>query len=252
MLISGLKRKLCRDLLVHVDATEFGSVVVTSFSYPNGESINLYFTDFDNETISVSDEGATTAFLRNQGIELPPERREIIKTICEPHDVEFVTPALRRQFQMPQIGEACMAICEAIIGVASIFYSSLSPARSSLPVAVDRLMRVRVEPKRGVERAWINRRHDHKGSFPVDFHLNGIGKPRDVFSVTSSSKAIMVVAVVNFLKSHRAKSPTLAIIDPKANLGARDLDRLQVTADELLVGLEGHEDKIVKFALAKR
>jgi hypothetical protein len=249
MLIEGLKKKLCRDLLLETECTEFGSVAVTSFSYPNGDSVNLHFSDL-GDTLAVSDEGATIAFLKSQGIELQQDRRQTIKSICDPHEVEFVTPDLRRQFKMPDIGAACMGLCEAITAVASIFYHAVSPMRSSLPVAVDRLLRVRVESKRGVERDWTDRKHDPNGSFPVDFHLNGIGKPRDIFSVTSPSKSIMVVAVVNFLRSHRMKAPTLAIIDKSAGLGKTDLDRLSKTTDELIFGLHGHEEKVTKFALA--
>ena len=250
MVISGLKRKLCRDLLLEEASTELGSVAITSFSYPNGDSVNLYF-DSLGDTLAVSDEGSTVAFLKSQGIELSPDRREAIKVMCRAHDVEFVTPTLRRHFQMPDIGTACMALCETIASVSSIYYHAGPPVRSSLPVAVDKLLRAKVEPRRGIERHWFDRRHDPKGSFPVDFHLNGVGEARNIFSVTSPSKSIMVVAVVNFLRSHRTKSPTLAIIDENADLGPRDLNRLQITTDEMVFGLDKHEDKIVNFALGK-
>lgn len=250
MLITGLKRKLCRDLLIEETSTDVSSVAITSFSYPNGDSINLYFTDM-GDTVGVSDEGATLAFLRNQGVDFTAERRSLIKTMCRPFDVEFVTPALRKQFQMADIGSACMALCEAISSVSSIYYHVNSPARSSLPLAVDKLLRARVATTRNVERDWIDLRHDPKGSFPVDFHVNGLGEPRNIFSVTSPSKSIMVVAVVNFLRSHRITAPTLAIIDKDADLGNRDLNRLQLTATELSFGIEGKEDKIVNFALGK-
>jgi Domain of unknown function DUF1828 len=248
MIIDGLKQNLCRDLLVHSDATEFGSVAITSFAYPDGDSVNLYFSEFD-DSISVSDEGATVAFLRRQGIDLPPERREVIKTMCLPYDVELAATVLRRQFQMPEIGAACLGLCEAITRVATIFYQVVSPARSSLPIAMDKLLRRRVARTRGIEKQWTYRRFDPKGSFPVDFRLNGIGEPRNIFAVTSPSRSIMVVAVVNFLRSHRENAPTLAVVDKDAGLGERDINRLQLTVGELVFGLDGHENAIVKFAL---
>jgi hypothetical protein len=248
MIIHGLKKRLCRDLLVEAESTELGSVAITSFSYPNGDSVNLYFSSL-GDTLAVSDEGATVAFLKNQAIDFPTERRNAIKTMCRPYDVEFVTPDLRRQFQLPEIGVACMALCEAITTVASIYFHVDSPVKSSLPVAVDKLLRKRVESKRGVERQWIDKRHDPEGSFPVDFRLNGIGEPRNIFPVTSTSKSLMVVAVGNFLRSHSVKGRSLAIVDNEAGLGHRDLNRLQLTTDEIIFGLDGHESKIVKFAL---
>jgi hypothetical protein len=249
MVIPSLKKKLCRDLLLEEASTDTASVAVTSFSYPNGDSVNLYFSDL-GDTIGVSDEGATVAFLRTQGVDFTAERRSAIKTMCRPHDVEFVTPVLRKQFQMPEIATACMALCEAISIVASIYYHVGSPARSSLPLAVDKLLRARVEPKRAVQRGWTSLRHDPKASFPVDFHVNGIGEPRNIFSVTSPSKCIMVVAVINFLKSHRLSAPSMAIVDKDADLGTKDLNRLQLTANQLTFGLHGKEDRVVDFALS--
>jgi len=116
MIIPHLAKRLCRDLLVEAQATDVGSVATTSFEYPNGDSVCLYFSDF-GDTLCVSDEGATVSFLKNQGIDLPGERRSAITRMCRPFDVEFVTPALRRQFKMPEIGIACLGLCEAITAV---------------------------------------------------------------------------------------------------------------------------------------
>ncbi|MGA2582911.1 MAG: DUF1828 domain-containing protein [Tepidisphaeraceae bacterium] len=251
MKIDGLKRKLCRDFLVEADITDFGSVAITSFTYPDGDSVNLYFSEF-KDAICASDEGATLAFLQRQGVEIHAERRATIKTMCQPYDVEFAAPALRKQFQMPDIGNACLSLCEAITRVASIHYQVISPIRSSLPIAVDKLLKKRVAPKRGIEKGWVNLRHDPKGAFPVDFHLNGVGQPRNIFAVTSPSKSIMVVAVVNFLRSHRMSTPTLAVVDKDADLGEKDLNRLQLTVNEFTFGLDGNEDKVVKFALGEK
>lgn len=249
MIIPALKRKLCRDLLIEVVEDESGSIAITSFSYPNGDSVNLYFDDFGDGILSVSDQGATVSFLENQGIDLSTVRRQAIKHMCQPHDVEFVTPQLRRQFYLPDIGPACIALCEAVTAVASIFYLVEPPARSSLPVAVERMLHKRVAKKRGIQRNWIDLRHDPKGSFPVDFRMNGLGEPRNIFPVTSTSKSLMVVAVGNFLRSHRIAGRSMAIIDKEAGIGPTDVNRLSLTVDRIVRGLEGNESEIVKFAL---
>lgn len=235
--------------MVEEAATDTASVAITSFSYPNGDSINLYFSDM-GDSVGVSDEGATASFLKSQGVDFTPERRNLIKTMCQSFDVEFATPVLRKQFQIEEIGAACMSLCEAITTVSSIYYHAKSPSRSSLPVAVDKLLRAKVASTRRIERDWTHPKHDPKGSFPVDFHVNGLGEPRNIFSITSPSKSIMTVAVINFLRSHRITTPSLVIIDKDSGLGPRDTNRLQLTASEIFFGLKGKEDEIVKFALA--
>jgi hypothetical protein len=142
-----------------------------------------------------------------------------------------------------------MELCEAITRVSSIYYHAGAQLRSPLPVIVGALLRERVEPIRGVERRWVDRRHDPKGAFPVDFHVNSIGEPRNIFSVSSAGKAVMVSAVVNFLRAHGHRWPTMTVIDKEAGLGPKDVNRLELASTELRFGIEDHEDDVVQFAL---
>jgi hypothetical protein len=247
MLIEKIQSQLCADLLTDIDVAEGLAVAITSFMYPNGDSVNLYFEDHDGEFV-VTDEGATVDFLRSQHIEMTSERKQLIRVMCGV-DVEFQSPRLVKRFDPAIAGPACMAFCETVTRVASIFYHSSGLSRSPLPMVVDDLLRKRVSQVRHIDRGWTYKRFDTKGSFPVDFRVNGLGPPRNIFSVTSASKSLLVTAVVHFLRSHGLDVPTMTIVDPDANLSPRYIDRLQLASTEIRFGVEKHHADIVAFAL---
>lgn len=249
MLIEELKSRICRDLVFEINQSDELTYAITSFSYPDGDSVNLYFRDLGGE-MEVSDEGTTIRFFRQQQVDLTLDRHAIIKSMCRAHDVEFQHPRLVKRFDISDAGVACLAFCEAVTSVSAIYYHSPAAKRSPLPVELGELLRKRVEPIRRVEHHWTSRRYDPKGSFPVEFHVNGMGPPRNIFSVTSHGKAVLVSAVVHFLKSHGIDSPTMSIVDPEAKLGPRDIDRLQLASTEIRFGIDKHHQDVVEFALA--
>src|SRR4051794_40494034 len=107
MLIDSVKDRLCRDLLAEVGHAEDQGFAITSFTYPNGDSVNLYFDDLGDE-LAVSDEGTTLRFLRQQNIEITADRHEIIRSVCKTHEVEYQTPRLVKRCDIASVGAACL------------------------------------------------------------------------------------------------------------------------------------------------
>jgi hypothetical protein len=250
MIIDRLRKRLCRDLLADVGEVDGRSVAVTTFTYPNGDSINLYFGKRGDDLV-VSDEGATIDFLRSQDITLTEERRDCIAAMCEPFAATVEGPRLVRNFQMEGLGAACVGLAQAATQVASLFYQAKPNLRSPLPVTVHRILRERVARTRGIEEDWVARRFDHEAAYPVDYRANGVGEPRHVFTVTSPKKAVLVSAVVHFLRSHRIDVPTMTIVDPEADLDRPDINRLQLASTELKWASDKKmEQDLVKFALS--
>jgi hypothetical protein len=249
MVIEGLKSRLCRDFIVDVDEVAGRPVAITTLDYPNGDSINLYFDRRDEQYV-VSDEGATVDFLRDQHIKLTDERRDTIDAMCEPHQVILEWPRIVLPFDPADVGPACLTLAQVASQIAAIHYHSNDNLRSPLPLTVNRILRERVEPVRGVERRWVAKRYDPKEAYPVDFRVNGVGKPRHIFSVTSARKAVLVSAVVHFLRSHGIDVPTMTIVDTEAKLSRPDVNRLQLASTELRFGIEKYHQDLADFALS--
>jgi hypothetical protein len=228
-----------------------GTCIITPLYYPNGDSINIYFRKTD-EGILATDEGATTDNLAQRGIKLTKERREIVEMICRARGASFLKPDITRMVKERSLSADFFSFCQAISDVSSLHYHAMHHKHSTqFHEKVDSLVRKKIEVSRKVEREWTDPAIDPKGSFPVDYHLNGGGPPRNVFCVTSGGKALLVTAIAHFLRSHDIDIPTLAVVDSSANVKGRQLDRLQFASTKLIFGIKGHEKQIVNFALGK-
>ena len=242
-----LASRLCEDMVRKVAKHDFRSYVITHFSYPDGDSINLYVERRGEET-RVSDLGTTMHRCNLNGVEMTPKRAEFISTICKTYGVDFAENALSKQLT-DDIGVDCLDLCQSIIRVSNLEFDADTRQRSRLKEYVDRLLQRFVAPKRPITSQWTAP-SDHRHAYPVDFHMNSVGDARNIFHVASSEKSTLVSAVCNYLKLVDAFAPTMAIIDPKLNLGEHQLDRLQISATELRWGVEDNEEAIVKFALS--
>ena len=119
MLTEVLKSRLCRDLLEEVDTIGDLVVAITSFAYPNGDSVNLFVENQGDELV-VSDEGTTLRFLRHQNVELTKDRQDIIKAMCASYGVEFQLPRLVKRCDPLAIGIGFMEFCEAVMRISSV------------------------------------------------------------------------------------------------------------------------------------
>lgn len=247
--IHDIPDALCCDLVDDTDTVLNRPCVITTLQYPNGDSINLFF----DETVTgfvATDEGATRDNLADRGISLSnKERRALVQSICEPLGVNFSAGRLSRAVSSDAPGRDVLALCQAIVHVSSLHHMTGYTERSVFPILVESVVRTRVQGKCEVTRLWTAPDIDPGKAFPVDYHLNGAGRSKNIFWVNSTSKALLVTAVSQFLLSHQQVFPTLSIIDLAAKVRGRHLDRLQHSSTEFIFGVEGNEDQIEAFAL---
>src|SRR5262249_21254532 len=115
---------------------------------------------------------------------------------------------------------------------------------------VGALVRERIEPKRKVDEDWFAD-FDSGHGYPVDFRMNGALPPRHLFYVSSQNKSDIVASVVHYLASRDIKVPSLAVVDPKLELGVERQNRLEEAVSTIIRGVDGNEDDITEFALAE-
>lgn len=245
---TDLAARLCGDMVRAVVHRGIRSYIITHFHYPDGESLNLYL-ESKGEAVWVSDLGTTIYKCHVGGLELNDSRRQFIQSICNTYDLEMEKNILRKRLVDTTLGTDCMVFCEALSRISTLEYQREPRPRPYLAEQIDGLLKRKVEPKRAIERKWTNKLIDPQESFPVDYRLNGTGKPRHIFQVASADKSNLVSAVCNFFKAKDVYVPTLSIVDPDLELGEHHLDRLQLASTHIRFGVSGNEDAIVKFAL---
>lgn len=250
MTIKSILATMSKPLVVESVLDAPTPFVVTPMFYPNGDSINLYFRR-DGKRLFASDEGTTFDVIADGPAGVPDDRRRIIKAICNRTEVEFDGTEIRKPLRQSTIAEDCLVLCQAISTISGLYYQQERTERSKLPREIERVLKHRVKSKREYVRNWRDQRHDPDGAFKVDYHFNGQLPARNLFYVTTGNKALLVTAVVHFLRSHGIKVPTLSVVDHAARIEQRQLERLQFASEDIVFGLKGHEKKIVKFALGE-
>lgn len=247
---SELAAGLCRDFVREV--AEYGGreFVVTNFHYPNGDLV-IFYLEHRDDAWAVTDRGITSSCFAGDGIKLTSARQDFIKSVCNRYGVEFDAPALRKPLTFGRYSLDCLALCETITRVTALHHDRDDRTRSTLEEEVGYLLAKRVAPERQVIHKWSDPRLDQRQSFPVDFRTEGLGEPRHIFQVASRHKSTLVAAVSHFYRSHGVIAPTMSIVSPDIHLGRHEIDRLQRASTEIKFGIEGNEDAIVQFALAK-
>ncbi len=245
--IADLATRLCGDMVRAVAKRGTREFIITRFSYPDGDLLNLYI-ESTTGNYWLSDLGITLSKFRINGIELTSSRSQFIQSICNVYGLELDRTILRKRItESPNLDS--LAFCEAIARISTLEYLKDVHKRSSLPDQLEHLLEKRVEPQRTILRKWYDKSVDFKNSHPVDFRINGPGQPRNIFHVAAPGKSNLVSAVCNYFKVKKVFVPTMAVIDPDVNLGPHFLDRLQLAVTHIRYGVAGGEDAIVRFAL---
>jgi hypothetical protein len=248
--VQDLASILCRDLVRKTVEWQGKAFVVTSFHYPSGDSINVYFEGGEDD-LRITDMGGTVFNFRVYGVEMTPQRLQWVQAICASYDLNMEGSVFRKNTTRDRLGRDCLIFCEALTRIATLEYDVQPRQKSQLPQRVDSILREKVEPHRKIIRAWIDHEIDRNGSFPVDYRCNGQADPRHIFHVVSPDKATLVAAIAGLLKTHNRYVRTLSIVDPDANISTHHIDRVQMGSTDIKFGTEGNERDIERFALGE-
>lgn len=247
--VAGLAQSLCKDMVRGVFERGGRWFIVTRFSYPGGDSVNLYLTPGPGG-VAISDMGTTHYAIRVGGVDLTEEREEFVRRVCSSYGVNYgADRSLSKPLRPGSEGRDVLALCEAITRVSTLAYEAKSRHRSSLDREIDTLISGEVEPKRHVTRDWYNQAIDPAGNHVVSYHFNTVAPPRNMFVVSSRQRADEVVGTIYFLRYHQINDPSLAVVDPAVRLSEKAMKRLR-EASLVRKGVAGNEQDIVNFALA--
>ena len=248
MLFFDLTSRLCRDMVHSVAQRDERKLITTTFRYPDGDFIPIYYEGVGSD-FYITDKGQTLFKCAVKRIAVD-SRQDLIDGICKRYDVTLQEGEFRKRVDFDRFGFQCLRFCEAITRVSNLQMESDARDRSTFPARVAALIEREVAPRRAVDPRWTDPNLDPKGDYPVDYHVNKVGVPRNIFTVGSGGKSTLVSAVSSFFKLHNAYVPTLSLVDPDVKLGTHHLNRLQRASTEIRFGVTGYEDQIVKFALA--
>lgn len=223
--------------------------IETGLIYPDGDTINIYVSD--RHPLRASDGGMTARKLYSKGIRLDEAQTPYLSYVCARFNVTIESDgSVARKISGESMGIDCLELCEAIAFLAGLGYHRMATKASPFYVELDSFMENAILPKGKYTREWTDERRDPQGVFPVDYHMNKVGTPRNLFCVPASGpKTELVAAVTSFLRLE-SEHKAMAVIAPDARLSRTKLDRLKLVVDDICLGIKKNECRIEEFLLS--
>lgn len=241
MNIRELAKAICREIVVDVAVDD--KCIATGLYYPDGDSVNIHLVGS-----TITDEGLTVQKLYDRGIRLAKGHKALLQNIQNRFGVEMRDSVLVKRVDDDCIGRDCLDFCEAVSYLSALAYQRQEPRSLGLRDDFDKFMVSAVRPRRSFVKEWFAEQYDPKGLFPVDYRMNGSGKARHIFVVSTTGKADSVAAVNGFLALKGISTPSMSVIDPDSAIGAKKTHRLELVSDAVCFGVRGNEERIIKFA----
>ena len=165
----------------------------TPYLYPDGDNIDL-FCEWDGDTVTVSDLGETTGWLRMQSIAThrSPNQNRLIADACVTHNVEFYRGMLQARWRPgDDLAGVCNRVAQAALRVSDLWFTLRYRAGSStISVAsevAEYLAERRLEYERAKKLAGRSRE-----VWNVDFYVRAAARSSLVYVLDTGSRAAAV------------------------------------------------------------
>tara|TARA_R110000744_G_C19318712_1_gene557384 strand:- start:94 stop:855 length:762 start_codon:yes stop_codon:yes gene_type:complete len=247
--LSNLHSDFCKDLDVQYHIIGDREFLSSRFQYSDGDLICAYLDKKDDQFV-FTDRGNTMHRFKISGFELGQSRVDLVRMLLASYNVDIDGGRITKIANEDNVRSAYIDFCVAIEKVSSLEIQFRHRRPNYLKEMMDHLVNDQIEPYRQVQRSWCDELIDPSFAYPIDYHFNSVGVSRNLFTVSSREKGLLVSAVSNFLRAHDKYSPTMAVFDSELNLSRRHVDRVRESVDEVVFGLSGCENRVVDFALS--
>jgi hypothetical protein len=236
MTVDQLKNNICEDLIVGAFERHERKFLVTRFTYPIGDSVNLYLVDTDG-TQRISDMGTTHYVLKVANVDMDTDARiDFVKSVCADFGIE-VGPdfVLSKAITSETAGDDVLEFCQAITRISALHYDQKSKQFQSFAKDVDTFISQTV-PSTRVSRNWTDPEIDPQSNYPVDYRFNGADPPRNLFVVRSRLSAETAIGTMNFYLSKNRLPESMTVVPPELNLPRKTEKKIELSS-RLIYGL---------------
>ncbi len=242
MTVEQLKESICKDIIVDAYERHDRKFLVTRFTYPVGDSVNLYLTG-DGDEQRLSDLGTTYYFLRVEDVDMDTEARmAFVKSVCAGFDIEVGDDFVLSKPITPSTASSdVLAFCQAITRISALHYDQRAQQNQAFVSEVEQVL-YSITPPGRIHRNWTNRTIDPQGNYPIDFHLNSSTDARNVFLVRGRISAETAIGTMNFHLAKKHLDDSMTIVAPDLTLPRKVEKKLEMTSRLLY----GAEEKIIK------
>jgi hypothetical protein len=247
MTVAELKDNLCDDLIVGAFERQDRKFLVTKFTYPIGDSVNLYLVEGNGQQ-RISDLGTTHYFLRVANVDMDTDARmEFVKSVCSGFEIEISSDfVLSKPITQKTAGDDVLSFCQAVTRISALHYDQREKKFQTFVEEVDVLIK-RIVPVDCVYRNWTDPTVDQSPNYPIDYHFNGHIPARNMFVVRSRLNAETTIGTMNFYLAKNRLDESMTVVAPDLNLPRKVEKKLEITSR---VVFGANESQIKKFALS--
>jgi hypothetical protein len=251
-----LKERLCKSLCgeVQVRTTRQGYLqIVTPFTFPDGDTFQLYLEEAAAGSIRLTDFGHTFMHLSYEN-DLSKFREgtrgKLLDQVLADSGLRDDQGRLVLDASLDSLGTSVLQYGQALTRiyditflnrarVASTFYEDLKEKLYSLVAAE------KIKPD------YILPNHTEADSYPIDFRIEGKRAPLFLFGVASRDKARLTTIILEHWLRAKIEFDSLLIFQDQQVIPRTDLARLSNVGGEMVASLDAGEDfqrKILKLA----
>jgi hypothetical protein len=241
------KHRVCEQIDLRAEG-EGRFLVTTPFRFEDGDHFGIVLKR-ENGGWLLTDEATTLMHLSYQLDDQDLEagnRGEIIENCLEGFSVrnrdgELVIPIAEDRF-----GDALFSFIQALTKVSDVSFLSRERVRSTFLEDFRAFLRSTV-PEHRLRFDWTDEKHDIKGKYPVDAHINGMARPLVVYALPNDEK--VSVATISLLTFERWGIPfrSMAIFEDQESISPKTLARFTDVCEKMYSNLEDNKPRISEF-----
>lgn len=246
MKLEAIEKIICSSLCADVRIVSQGDdllYVSTPFSFSDGDAYSVYLQPLQAGGFRITDLGGTLMHLSydndvsklREGTRGKVLRQILAETDLEEDDGEFYldTPADQLGANIFRFGQAVTRIHDLTflnkVRAESTFFDDL---RERIYSIVD---------KDAVHEGYLVPGLPNSANYPVDFFIEGHGKPLYLFGVPSRDKAMLTTIVLQHLNAAKLDFRSMVVFKDYADLPRKDFSRLMNAANDMVSSLDADE-----------
>jgi hypothetical protein len=251
-----LKERLCKSLCgeVQVRTTRQGYLqIVTPFSFPDGDTFQLYLEEAAAGSVRLTDFGHTFMHLSYEN-DLAKFREgtrgKLFDQVLADSGLRDEQGRLVLDSSLDTLGTNVLQFGQALTRIYDLTFLNRARVESTFYDDLKEKLYRLVAPEK-IQPAYTLPDHAEADDYPIDFRIEGKRAPLFLFGVATRDKARLVTIVLEHWLRAKVEFDSFLIFQDQQVIPRADLARLSNVGGEMVASLDATEDfqrKIIKLA----